>query len=154
MKIDLNRFRALAETFAPIILSALGQPQLATITQEAILGVETFAAGGQHTGEQKKSFAMASIGQGLTVLNAVRPGTVPDVLALESVVSEAIDVTVKAINTAHTLTGQTPTAAPGLNVAQTAQGLVDPSQPPPFVPEAPLSGEASVETPNIPGGPR
>jgi hypothetical protein len=95
--VDWRKFVKIAELVGPIALAAAGVPPTATAL--VIHGIQIAEQVGEAkglSGAQKKEIAMDAVTTGLAAVNAARPGTV-SVPELTGVVSEGIDLTVKAI---------------------------------------------------------
>lgn len=118
MKIDLRRFRALAEMFAPIVLDLLGEPKLAQLVTTAITDAEQLGG----TGDAKRTVAANTVLQGLTVgMSAVDTGALATG-PLGALVGQAVDRTVTAINAAH-VDGLVD-GLPVVDLASNAQGVI------------------------------
>lgn len=104
MAVNLQQFGQTAAILAPIVLSALGQPQLASLVQQAIQTAEQAFQKQPKTGAEKKALALQFVHEGLQALEVVKPGTLEgEQEEIEATVSEAIDVVVAAINIAETI---------------------------------------------------
>lgn len=98
MSFDWKKFARLAEVMAPIIMQASGvPPQFVALAVNGIQVAEAATSGGPKTGAEKKQIAMEAVTLGLQAVNAAKPGTV-DIPQLTSVVSDGIDLTVRAVN--------------------------------------------------------
>lgn len=97
MRFDWRKFAKVAELVGPLALAAAGVPPTATAL--VIHGIQIAEQVGEAkglSGAQKKAIAMDAVTTGLAAVNAAKPGTI-NVSELTGVVSDGIDLTVKAI---------------------------------------------------------
>jgi hypothetical protein len=95
--VDWRKFVKIAELVGPIALAAAGVPPTATAL--VIHGVQIAEQIGQAkglSGAEKKAIAMDAVTTGLAAVNVAKPGTI-NIPELSGVVSDGIDLTVKAI---------------------------------------------------------
>jgi hypothetical protein len=97
MHMDWHKFVQIAEFVGPLALGAAGVPPTATsLVIHSIQIAEQVGSAKGLSGAEKKAIAMDAVTTGLNAVNAAKPGSV-NVSELTAVVSEGIDVTVKAI---------------------------------------------------------